>query len=131
MPTVELTGLRPLNFVEAPGLPLLGALLPISSDALQFFMRLLRERGDRVRLRVLGRRVLLLCHPDDIEQVLVRDRDAYGRSSEMLKLRPIFGQGLLTSEGDLWRRQRAYIQPSFQHDALMKFSSIMLSTISQ
>jgi len=73
--------------------------------------------------------VLLLCHPEDIEQVLVRDRESYGRSTELRTLRPIFGDGLLASEGGLWRRQRSLLQPSFNHDALAKYASIMLTVI--
>lgn len=119
----------PSGFSRVDGLPVLGSLIPLSRDALNLFTRLLQENGDRVQLRVPGRSVLLLCHPQDIEQVLVRDRDSYGRSAEIRKLRPIFGQGLLASEGDLWRRQRSMIQPNFQHDALAKYSSIMLATI--
>ena len=116
-------------FATESGLPGIGSLLPLSRDALSFFTRLLRDRGDRVMLRVLGRRVVLLAHPDDIEEVLVRNREAYGRSEEIRSLRPIFGEGLLSSEGQLWRRQRSLIQPSFQHDALRKYSSIMLATM--
>ena len=116
-------------FAIEKGLPGIGSLLPISRDALGFFTRLLRDRGDRVMLRVLGRRVVLLTHPDDMEEVLVRNREIYGRSNEIRALRPIFGDGLLSSEGELWRRQRALIQPSFQRDALRKYSSIMLATI--
>jgi cytochrome P450 len=119
----------PTSFSEVKGLPVLGSLLPITRDALQFFTRSLEEHGDRVYLRVPGRPILLLCHPQDIEQVLVRDSQAYGRSAEILKLRSIFGRGLLASDGDLWRRQRALIQPSFQPSALAKYCSTMLSTI--
>ncbi len=118
-------------FVTERGVPGIGSLIPLSRDALGFFTRLLRKRGDRVMLRVLGRRVVLLAHPDDIEEVLVRNREAYGRSREIRSLRPIFGEGLLSSEGQLWRRQRSLIQPSFQHDALKRYGSIMLAKIEQ
>jgi cytochrome P450 len=70
-----------------------------------------------VRIRVLGRPVLLLCRPEDIEQVLVRKHDSFGYSVSIRALRPIFGNGLLASEGELWRRQRSQLQPSFTHDA--------------
>ena len=118
-----------LPFAIESGLPGIGSIVPITRDALSFFTRILRDRGDRVMLRVLGRRVVLLAHPDDIEEVLVRNREAYGRSHELLALRPIFGEGLLSSEGQLWRRQRSLIQPNFQHDALRKYSYLMLSKI--
>lgn len=115
--------------VSLDQLPLVGSLVPISRDALRFFTRVLRERGDRVPLRVLGRKVLLLCHPDDLEQVLVRDREVFGRSSEIRKLKPIFGDGLLSSEDPTWRRQRTMIQPSFQHEAMATYAETMLSVI--
>ncbi|MDE1156015.1 MAG: cytochrome P450 [Acidobacteriaceae bacterium] len=121
----------PTRFVDAPGTPLLGSLLPISRNALAHFTALLTQHGDRVRLRLPGRNVLLLAHPEDLEQVLVRDREAYGRSAELRKLRPIFGDGLLSSEGELWRRQRSLLQPSFQHDALLQYAALMLRTLQE
>jgi cytochrome P450 len=87
------------DVAQVEGLPFLGSLLPIRRNALGFFSRVQREHGDRVQLRVLGRKVILLCHPDDIEEVLVRDRDSFGRSAEIQKLRPILGNGLLASDG--------------------------------
>jgi hypothetical protein len=95
------------ELVHVDGLPFLGSLFRIRRNALGFFSRMLREHGDRVQLRVLGRKVILLCHPDDIEEVLVRDHDSFGRSAEIRRLRPIFGNGLLASA--FWRRQRNII----------------------
>jgi hypothetical protein len=96
------------ELVHVDGLPFLGSLFPIRRNALGFFSRMLREHGDRVHLRVLGRKVILLCHPDDMEEVLVRDRDSFGRSAEIRKLRPIFGNGLLASDGAFWRAATEY-----------------------
>jgi cytochrome P450 len=121
----------PAGIAHVKGLPVLGSLIPLRRDALEFFSAVLREHGDRVQFRILGRTVLLLCHPRDIESVLVRDRDAYGRSVEIRKLRPIFGDGLLASEGERWRRQRMLIQPSFQPGALARYSAIMLATLAE
>ena len=113
------------------GLPFLGVLPSIRRNPLEFFSSLLRRHSDRVQFRVLGRRVILLCHPEDLEQVLVRDREMYGRSAELLALRLLFGDGLLASEGALWRRQRSMIQPSFQHSATLRYAHLMLQTIGQ
>jgi cytochrome P450 len=121
----------PSEIASFPGLPFLGVLLALRRNPLAFFSRLLREHGDRVQFRVLGRRVLLLCHPADLEQVLVKDREVYGRSAEVRALRPLFGQGLLASEGALWKRQRAMIQPSFHHQALSRYASLMLECIAR
>jgi cytochrome P450 len=61
----------------------------------------------------------------------VKDRGTFGRSAEIRRLRPIFGDGLLASDGALWRRQRHMVQPSFQHSAMTEYASIMLSCISR
>ena len=61
----------------------------------------------------------------------MRDRDSYGRSVEVLALQPIFGRGLLSSEGAMWRRQRSMIQPSFQHSAMARYASVMLECIAR
>ncbi|MGI4758536.1 MAG: cytochrome P450 [Janthinobacterium lividum] len=119
----------PSPFSTAPGLPVLGSLIPLSRNALRLFTRLAVEHGDRVRLRVPGRQILLLSHPQDLEMILVRDKAHYGRSRELRKLRPVFGNGLVVSDGELWRRQRNMVQPHFQHDALARYAEIMLLTI--
>jgi cytochrome P450 len=112
------------------GLPFIGALLSIRKNPLKFFSKILRERGDRVRFRILGRNILLLVHPSDMEQVLIKHREVYGRSVEIRSLRTLFGQGLLASEGALWKRQRTIIQPSFGRNALARYGCIMLDVIS-
>jgi cytochrome P450 len=120
-----------MELVRVNGLPVLGALIPIQRNALAFFSRVLEEHGDRVQLRVLGRKIILLCHPDDIEEVLVKDRGTFGRSTEIRRLRSIFGNGLLASDGAFWRQQRNMVQPSFQHSAMTHYASIMLNCISK
>jgi len=112
------------------GPPFLGSAIPLSRDALSLFTTSLRD-ADRVRMRVFGRTVLLLSHPQDIEEVLVRRRDEYGRSAEILKLQPIFGKGLLASDGDLWRKQRSLLQPNFGHAALKEYAAQMHKTIAR
>jgi cytochrome P450 len=112
------------------GLPFIGVLLSIRKNPLKFFSRILRERGDRVQFRVLGRNILLLAHPDDLEQVLIKHREVYRRSAQILSLRALFGQGLLASDGVFWKRQRAMIQPSFDRHALNRYGCIMIDRIS-
>ncbi|WP_187143148.1 cytochrome P450 [Terriglobus albidus] len=120
----------PLTETTLKGLPFLGSAIPLSRDALSLFTTSLQD-ADRVRMRVFGRTVLLLSHPQDIEEVLVRRRDEYGRSAEILKLQPIFGKGLLASDGDLWRKQRSLLQPNFGHAALKEYAAQMHKTIAR
>src|SRR4051812_1071430 len=93
-----------------PGRLLTGHLAEFRADRLAFFTRCAREYGDVVPLRIVRHRVLLLSHPDLIEQMLVgRDKSGAKPFIKHFGLRlygPILGNGLVTSEGDFWRRQR-------------------------
>ena len=60
----------------------------------------MKRYGDRVELRVLGRHVLLLANPADVEGVLISNAADFGRSLEVKSLRPVFGDGVYRSEGD-------------------------------
>ncbi|MBV8311679.1 MAG: cytochrome P450, partial [Planctomycetaceae bacterium] len=90
---------------------LLGCLPDYAGDTLGFMTRLARQYGDAVGFRLGRMSCYLLSHPDQIEEVL------RSKSQHFIKDRPlqistsVFGRGLLTSEGDLWRRQRRLIQP--------------------
>ena len=70
--------------------------------------------------------VLLLHHPDLIEEVLVtRQRDfAKGRFYRILG--PLLGEGLLTSEGDAWRRNRRLAQPAFHRARVAAYGQTMV-----
>jgi cytochrome P450 len=121
-----------INMIDAPelrGWPLLGVAPSLHRDALGFFRQALNQHGPRVRFTCLGQRVLLLADPQDAETVLIADRESYGRSAEIHNLRPIFGEGLLTSEGERWRKQRKQIQPGFQHDRILRYADFMLSSM--
>ena len=95
-----------------------GHLRDFRADRLNFFARCARDYGDIVAIRFGPRRVYLVSHPRDIEEVLVhRARDFMKHFA--LRLNPaVLGNGLLTSEGDFWLRQRRLIQPAFQRSRL-------------
>lgn len=99
------------------GWPLLGHLIPFARDPIGFAREQARRHGDVVRVD-LGRPALLLAHPDHARAVLQERASRYGRSFLHELFRPLGGQGILTSEGELWQRQRRMMQPAFSPAAL-------------
>jgi len=108
------------------GLPGIGVALQLHKNPNNFFSETVNRYGDRVELRVLGRRVLLLTNPADAETILIQNAADFGRSPEVKGLRAVFGDGIYSSEGERWRRQRRVVQPAFHHDRIMRYSSTMV-----
>src|SRR5277367_4459926 len=97
-----------------------------SGDPLKYFTGLMREYGDFVSLRVLNFRILLLNHPDDIENVLVNHPRKFIKGRVLQANKRVFGRGLLTSEGDFWLRQRRLAQPAFHRARIAGYASTMV-----
>ena len=108
---------------------LLGGNLPdYVPDQLGFLQRCAREYGDVVRLRFLNVPVYLLNHPDHVEYMLVgNNRNFIKDRVERSSLR-FLGQGLLTSEGDYWRRQRRLAQPAFHRRRISAYGRTMVES---
>jgi cytochrome P450 len=100
-------------------------------DWFGFFIRCAREYGDVVSFRFLNVPMCLLTHPDDIEDVLVRNAPNFVKSRNYHVLKLVLGNGLLTSEGRFWQRQRKLAQPSFRHDSIARYAEVMVDSARQ
>ncbi len=106
---------------------LVGNLLDYSRDPLKFLTRCAREHGDVVLLKFPGPPAYLLAHPDHIEQVLVKDNRNFVKDRVTRRQLNILGEGLLTSDGDFWRRQRRLAQPAFHRERINKYAGTMVA----
>jgi cytochrome P450 len=82
--------------------------------------------GDVVSLRLLGQAWCLISHPDDIERILVKEARIMKREDGIDIVRRVLGQGLLTSEGDLWKRQRKLMSQAFSPKRIQDYGSAMV-----
>jgi hypothetical protein len=88
-------------------------------------MRDVLRYGDVVRYKLASRTLHLVVHPDDAKHVLQENAANYTKGRGIDKMRRFLGDGLLTSEGDLWRRQRKLAQPAFHHKRLQQLVGAM------
>jgi cytochrome P450 len=106
---------------------LIGNLKEINRDPLSFFTRCARSYGDVVRFWFGPFPAYMLNHPDLIEQVLVTQYPNFVKSSVYRRGLRILGNGLLTSEGDFWRRQRRLSQPAFHQERVAAYGKVMVA----
>lgn len=108
----------------------LGLLPEFSRDALGLFSRCARDYGDFVRMRLGPMRVVLVSHPQLVEDVLVTRSHDF-RKNLAPRLQSALGNGLLISEGDFWLRQRRLMQPAFHRQQIDRMAATMVATVSR
>ncbi len=107
---------------------LLGVMPEFNRDSLGFIERLHRDYGDVVSARFFYVPSYFLFHPDHIEYVLATNSRNFIKplSFRTPFFNRLVGRGLLTSEGDFWRRQRRLAQPAFHRERIASYARRMV-----
>ncbi len=102
-----------------------GSVTHFRRDQLGFYDTCARDYGDVVQTKMGPYRILMIYHPDAIEELLViRARD-FIKSPGVRLLQPLLGDGLLLSEGETWLRQRRLVQPAFHRQRVAGYGDVM------
>lgn len=118
---------KTLRQLEGPkGSWLLGNTLEFARDPLAFLTGCAQQYGEMVSLRLIFSPACLLTRPEHIEQVL-KEREVFVKDTPAWRaVRSLVGDGLLTSEGDFWARQRRLTQPIFHQQRITGYGQIMV-----
>jgi cytochrome P450 len=119
-------GARQLQPTALGSKSFLGILPLLRSDPLELLRRALREPDEILRLRAGPENLFVLKRPEHIRHVLVDNARNYEKPRRpVAALSMILGNGLITSEGAFWLRQRRLAQPSFHRSSLASFAKAM------
>jgi cytochrome P450 len=90
------------------------------------FLRRLGSLGPLGRVRFLNRYLVFANQPEAAHQVLVTEASSFEKSPGIrLLLRDLAGEGLFTSEGEHWKRQRRLMSPLFHPSQLATYTQSM------
>jgi cytochrome P450 len=122
------TATLPASAREAPhlrGLPIVGNLLELRRNPIDLLTDV-AGHGDVVGLRFAHARYFLVNSAETVHHVLVDNNRNYVKSPNYKGLSLVLGDGLVTSEGEFWRRQRRLSQPAFHRDRVASFVTAMV-----
>ena len=96
-------------------------------DAIHRMTELFAKHGDIYRFLSPARRaeMWVINHPDDVKRVLVSNHRNYTKGSGLDRVKILLGNGIMTSEGELWKRQRYMMQPFFHRKMITQFSQLI------
>lgn len=105
----------PCTVPALSGPPVLRNYLEFARDPIATLARAAREHGPMSLLHLAHERLVLVNEPTLIRHVLIDRPEAYSRTRNLEApwLRLFMGDGLLTADGDLWRRLRRASMPAF------------------
>lgn len=102
------------------GLPVVGVVNQFLGDPTNYLLQVSQRYGDLVRIKLGPRDLLLATHPDMVRRVVLDNArnyvKRYGQIGDLL------GEGLVTSNGSSWLRQRRLMQPAFHHQRIASFA---------
>jgi cytochrome P450 len=106
------------------GYPIVGHAVHFARSPFTFVDRATTECGDIYCMELPGRDVYVLASAEFMKQALVTDIDAFGKTDDFDR---VFGDGVLSTEGEQWSRQRGILQPLFHRDRIAAYSDDMVA----
>ena len=103
----------------------------LKKDPLNQINHFIKKYGDIFSLSVPMHKVAIVSTPEFARYILLDNNKNYTKSLAYDLLRILLGNGLLTSEGDFWKKQRKLIQPAFHKRKLEELAAMMLACAEQ
>ncbi len=116
-----------MNFPPGPRTWIPGAYLrAMQHRTLSFLTGLGNEYGDAARFRIARTPVYFFRHPEQIRETLITKSSSFIKGLALQRTKVVLGEGLLTSEGELHKRQRRLAQPAFHRERIQRYGEVMV-----
>ena len=114
------------NFRQPPG-PSEPVALGIDAETLATLQQLQRQYGDTVCVnKPNGRKAYFINDASEVRRILTRRHSKYHKGPGFERVKMLLGNGLIVSDGDVWRRSRRMIQPAFSRQNVHRLMKVMV-----
>jgi cytochrome P450 len=117
---------------KAPKIPwyqYLNSQIKLFTNPLQAFEDYSQQLGSIYRYPIGTKEAYVITDPELVKQILITRAKNYRKAQATQILGEVIGNGLLTSEGDYWLKQRRSIQPGFHRAQYQKLVTIMVDAL--
>ncbi len=90
-------------------------------DPLEYYRRMVKEYGEFGCVHTWPRKIVWALRPEHFRYLMVENAEDYPKGNAFDRLKAIGGDGLFFSDGELWKKQRRLIMPSFRRSAIKKY----------
>lgn len=109
---------------------MLHTLREVERDPLAYLQQATQRYGDLWQMETGPMRQVIISHPDHIYEVCVRQADQFHKDRDYSDTRRglarFLGNGLLTSDGEFWKRQRKLVAPAFHTRRISAYAETMI-----
>jgi cytochrome P450 len=113
------------------GVPVVGNMLALGSNRLGAMQQAAAIRGGIVELPLIAGSIVVVSSPDLVHELLVTQAESFEKGTTFRFLRPVLGNGLLTSERDFHRRQRKLMAPALAYKRIAAYADTMAAYAEQ
>ena len=101
--------------------------LGIDAGTLDTLLKLQRDYGDMVSMQTAnGRLAYFVNDAVEVRRILARRHSKYHKGPGFERVKMLLGNGLIVSDGDVWRRSRTMIQPAFSRQNVHRLTTVMV-----
>lgn len=101
------------------------------ADPLGYIVKMHKEKGHRIHLSIFGKELFIISHPDDVLHVLKNNAHSYTKGRTTKALSQFLGNGLITNEGNSWRKQHKLIRPVMNSKSVLQIAPKIDATVTE